>query len=196
MRGMGPGRGPGGRGREEFTEFDEKAYEAQSAELLELRYLTKENSRFARTEGGFASLVYRDKSYERVSVYRTFPFSAPEEYISIREPDEKAKEIGVIRALSELDPEQAQIIREHLELRYFMPKIRKITEVRDEYGYAYFDVITDMGEAHFVIPMSGGAIVTLSDVRLIITDLDGNRYEIEDVTKLGSGEQKKLDMYL
>ena len=102
----------------------------------------------------------------------------------------------MIRALSELDPEQAQIIREQLELRYFMPKIRKITEVRDEYGYAYFDVITDMGEAHFVIPMSGGAIVTLSDVRLIITDLDGNRYEIEDVTKLGSGEQKKLDMYL
>ncbi len=196
MRGMGPGRGRGRRGQEEFTEFDEAAYEAQSAELLELRYLTKENCRFARTKGGFASLVYRDRTYERVSVCRAFPFTAPEEYISVREPDEKAKEIGVIRALAELEPEQAQMIREQLALRYFMPKIRKITEIKDEYGYAYFDVLTDMGEAHFVIPMSGGAIVALSDVRLMITDLDGNRYEIEDVTKLGSGEQKKLDMYL
>lgn len=189
----GSGRRPG---REAFTEFDEEAYEAQSEDLLELRYLTKENSRFERTEGGFASLRYKEERYERVGVYRTFPFTAPEEFISIREPDEKAREIGVVRNLKELDHDQADILREQLDIRYFTPKIQKINDIKDEYGYAYFDVVTDMGEAKFTIPMSGGAIVYLSDVRLMITDLDGNRFEIEDVTKLPSGELKKLDMFL
>lgn len=190
----------GGKGerrkQEEFTEFDEKAYEAQSEDLLELRYLTGDNCRFERTGGGFASLVYNGETCGRIGVYRTFPFSAPEEYISIREPDEKAREIGVVRNLNELAKDQADILREQLEIRYFTPKVRKINDIKEEYGYAYFDVTTDMGETKFTIPMSGGAIVYLSDVRLMITDLDGNRFEIVDVTKLSAGELKKLDMFL
>ena len=74
----------------DLQEFDEEALKKESEELLEMRFLTKDNAVFARTEGGFVSLKYGDKEYKRVGVYLTFPLTNPEEFISIREADEKA----------------------------------------------------------------------------------------------------------
>jgi hypothetical protein len=42
------------------------------------------------------------------------------------------------------------MLREQLELRYFNPKITRIKHVREEYGYAYWDVGTDRGDCRFV----------------------------------------------
>ena len=52
----------------ELQEFDEEKMKAESADLLELRYLTKENAKFERTPGGFVKLTYKDKTYDRVGV--------------------------------------------------------------------------------------------------------------------------------
>lgn len=194
-----PGRGPGKR--PPMEEFDEAKFLEQSKDLLELRYINADNAVFTRTEGGFASLDYTDKEgkvqhYDRVSVYRTFPMSDPDIFISIREPDEKAREIAVVKDLNELPKEQADMLREQLELRYFIPEIERILDIKNEYGYAYFDVITDFGQCRFTIHMSGGGVVHLTDTRIMITDIDGNRFEIKDVTKLTPGELKKLDLFL
>ena len=80
----------------QMDEFDFTQMEEQSEDLLEIRYINKNNAKFARTPGGFVSLEYQGKFYERVGVYRTFPFTDPNHYISIREIDEKAREIGII----------------------------------------------------------------------------------------------------
>lgn len=187
--------------RPPMEEFDEAKFLEQSKDLLELRYLNQDNAVFARTEGGFASLDYTDKEgkvwhYDRVGVYRTFPMSNPDIFISIRESDEKAREIAVVKDLKELCEEQAAILREQLDLRYFIPKIERIIDIKSEHGYAYFDVVTDFGQCRFTIHMSGSGVVYLSNVRIMITDIDGNRFEITDVTKLSAGEIKKLDLFL
>ena len=195
MRPGGPG-GPRGHKGADFEEFDVKKFEEESAELLELRFITKENAVFSRTEGGFLALDYAGKHYNRVSVYRTFPLTNPDIYISIREANEKAKEIGMIEKLADMGKEQAELLEEQLRLRYYMPKILKVNDIKDEYGYAYFDVITDFGKCIFTIPMGGGSVVSLTETRLIITDLDGNRFEIEDLRKMSVGELKKLDIFL
>ncbi len=180
----------------DIEEFDEEAMKAESADLLELRYLTKENAVFARTKGGFVSLTYAGKTYDRINVYRTFPVTEPEEYISIREADEKAREIGVVEKLSGLDTDQAEMLREQLRLRYFTPQITKIIDIKTEYGYGYFNVVTNFGACRFTIHNGGGAVVSLSDTRIMITDLDGNRFEIPDITTLSAGERKKLDLFI
>ena len=187
--------------RPAMEEFDEAKFLEQSKDLLELRYIDRTNAVFARTEGGFASLDYTDNEgkvqhYDRVGVYRTFPMSNPDIFISIREPDEKAREIAVVKDLKDISEEQAAILREQLDLRYFIPKIEKIIDIKSEHGYAYFDVVTDFGQCRFTIHMSGGGVIHLSDVRIMITDIDGNRFEIIDVTKLSAGELKKLDLFL
>ena len=180
----------------ELEEFDEEKMKAESADLLELRYLTKENAKFERTPGGFVKLTYKDTTYDRVGVYRTFPVTMPDEFISIREANEKAREIGVIEKLSALDPEQAKMLKEQLDLRYFTPEITKIFDIKTEYGYGYFHVMTTYGECRFTIHNGGSSVVSLTDTRIVINDLDGNRFEVPDIMKLTVAERKKLDLFI
>lgn len=170
--------------------------EELSKDILELRYLNKDNCTFKSTPGGFVSLEFGDKTYDRVNIYRTFPFTKPNEYISIRETDEKAREIGIIKSLEDISKEQRALLEEQLRVRYFTPIIKKVIDIKDEYGYAYFDVLTDYGTCRFTISMGGGSVIPLTDTRYLITDLDGNRFEIPDLTKLTPTELKKLDLFI
>ena len=185
-----------------LQEFDEEALKKESEELLEMRFLNGENAVFSRTAGGFLALKTTgmgeklSKEYARVGVYLTFPLTNPEEFISIREADEKAKEIGIIEKLSQLPEEQQEMLREQIKLRYFMPVITQVLDVKDEYGYAYWNVVTTFGACRFTTQMSGDAVIHLSDSRLLVTDIDGNRYEIPDFYQLGVMERKKLDLFI
>ncbi len=205
----------------DLKEFDEEALKKESAELLEMRPLTKENAVFSRTEGGFLALKVKlaagndhddgkeeagqpdgeteadnCREYDRVNVYLTFPLTNPEEFISIREADEKAKEIGIIEQLSSLDKDQQEMIREQVRLRYFMPVITKLLDVKEEYGHAYWSVVTTYGSVRNTTQMRGAAVISLSDSRLLVTDIDGNRYEIPDFYQLSVAERKKLDLFI
>lgn len=180
----------------DLREFDEEALKRESEELMQMRFLTADNAAFSRTEGGFLSLKTEEKEYARVGVYLTFPLTMPEEFISIREADEKAKEIGLIEKLSVLSKDQQEMIREQIRLRYFMPVITKVLDVKDEYGFAYWHVMTNFGVCRFTTHMSGDAVITLGESRLLVTDIDGNRYDIPDFYQLGVMERKKLDLFL
>lgn len=177
-------------------EFNLEQMEKETEAMLRLRYLTPQEAVFTKTEGGFVSLTLGEESYPRVQVVRMFPFSEPGKFISIRTAEEASKEIGVIEALDTFPKEVQEMLLEQLNLRYFTPIITKIYQIKDEYGYAYFDVETDRGRCRFVIHMGGNAVVHLSDVRIIISDIDENRFEIPDVTKLTVKEQKRLDLFL
>ena len=102
----------------------------------------------------------------------------------------------MIKKLSDIRPEEAEMIREQIKLRYFMPVITKVIDVKDEYGYAYWNVVTTFGACRFTTGMGGDSVVSLSDARILITDIDGNRYEISDFNALTPGEKKKLDIFI
>lgn len=171
--------------------------EEETAQMLRLRYLNRDNAVFERTKGGFVSLKIGDEFYPRVGVYASFPFADPEKYISIREATEKAKEIGIIMDLNaDVDAETKKMLKEQMAVRYFTPVIKKINSIKDEYGFAYWDVETSNGRCKFTIRMNSSSVVYLTDTRLLITDLDENRFEIPDFTKLTAKELKKLDLFL
>lgn len=180
----------------DLQEFDEEALKRESEEVLQMRFLTPENAEFRRTDGGFLSLKLEDKEYDRIGVYLTFPLTNPEEFISIRETDEKAKEIGIIQNLKDMKKDVQEMIREQVRLRYFMPVIRKVMDVKDEYGYAYWHVMTDFGACRFTTHMGGDAVINIGGARYQITDIDGNRYELPDLYALTVMERKKLDLFI
>lgn len=180
----------------DLHEFDEDALKKESEEVLAMNFLNKDNAVFTRTAGGFLALKTGEKEYARVGIYLTFPLTNPEEFISIRETDEKAKEIGLIKSLKDLTKEEQEMIREQIRLRYFMPVIRKVFDVKDEYGYAYWHVQTDFGACRFTTHMGGDAVVNLGDARYQITDIDGNRYDLPDLYALTVVERKKLDLFI
>ena len=177
-------------------DFKLEQMEAEVEEMTQLRYLDKDNADFQRTAGGFVSLETDDKKWDRVQIVRLFPFTDPDRFISIRTIEERSKEIGVIKDLKDVSAETRKMLLEQLNLRYFTPLIQKILDIKDEYGYAYFHVMTDRGECRFTINMGSNAVVRLTDSRLLITDLDENRFEIADVYKLSQKEQRKLDLFL
>ncbi len=184
-----------GEEMENMQENEINYYEKEAEQMTELNMLTAEDH-FERTEGGFVNLTTKGKTYRGVKVVRLFPFTDAEKYISIREGDEKGKEIGIIEDLNALPEETVAILKEQLSLNYFTPVIQKIYDIKDEYGYAYFHVLTDKGECRFAINMASNAVTKLSDDRLIISDLDENRFEVRDVNALTMKEKRKLDLFL
>ncbi len=193
----GPGgrRGPGMQERE-MDDFQLEQMEQETEEMLRVRYLNDENAEFERTGTGFLSLRIGEEFYPRVLVVRMFPFSDKDEFISIRTAEERSKEIGIVEKLSDVSRETIEMLEEQLTLRYFTPIIQKIYKIKDEYGFAYWNVGTDHGECNFTIRMGGNAVIHLSDTRILIMDIDENRFEIPDVNRLTVAERRKLDLFL
>ena len=170
-------------------------YEKKAEEMTATNIITQKE-KFTKTAGGFLSLDYNGEHYKRVRVVRLFPFSDADKYLSIRDHVNGDKEIGIIEDLNAMSEETKTLINEQLRLSYFTPVISKIYEIKDEYGYAYFHVETDKGECRFAINMGSNAVSKLSDTRLIIKDVDENRFEIKDVDKLTKKERRMLDLFL
>ena len=170
-------------------------YEKKAEEMTAIHIITKKDT-FQQTEGGFVSLDYDGVHYDRIKVVRLFPFSDADKFISIREYGNGDREIGIIEDLAEMTDKTREILAKQLDLRYFTPIIEKIYNIKDEYGYAYFHVLTDKGECRFAINMGSNAVTKLSDTRLIILDVDENRFEIRDVEKLSQKEKRMLDLFL
>ena len=194
--------GPGGQYMEHgekkvVAELDLKELEKQSEDMMTLQFLSRDSAQFTETAGGFLSLTWQGKTWERVQVVRTFPFSHKNSFLSVRECTETAKEIGMIRELSEeFPPETVSLIERNLSQRYFMPVIKKIYSIKDRSGYLYFQVETEKGRQEFTVRNNTSAIIPFTETRLFITDVDNNRYEIPDTSKLTPKELNKLDLYL
>ena len=162
---------------------------------LEIRRLTPDNTRFTATQGGFAALDVDGEHYDRVTVSRAFPFTEPDRWLSVRSAEDKHHEIGLIEEPSAFDPATLALLQEQLDLRYFTPKITRVRSVVDKHGMSTIDADTDRGRCKFSFKGGSDAVTRLSETRLIFTDIDGNRFEVPDVTALSRREQKKLDVY-
>ncbi|MGI6081625.1 MAG: DUF1854 domain-containing protein [Limnochordia bacterium] len=161
------------------------------AEYAHITYLKPEECLFSVTDGGFLSLKLDTETYAVVFAYRSFPLSFGDMYISIR--DDKDKEIGIIRDLAEFPREQQELIRLELERRYFTPLITSVVKMKEEFGYIYWEVNTDRGMRRFTTRGSYDSILPISDHRLLITDVDGNRFEIDDFRNLSPKIAKQIE---
>ena len=173
---------------------DERQERSQSdglSEFVEIVYPDPKTAEFSRSPGGFLRLRFQGTEYPRVSLFRTFPFSYPEEYISVR--DMEGKEIGIIRRLADFPPEVVAVFREELERRYFAPTITRIKSMKEEFGYAYWEVETDSGPRRFTVRDMQQSLLLLSPEHVLILDVDGNRFDIPDYTKLDPASRKYIE---
>ena len=166
--------------------------------------LTPENAKFTQSRGGMISLSVQgengEESFERVIVLRSFPVTAPNEFLSVREPDTRKKgrgaEIGMIRYLNDFDDETKALINAELDLRYFTPVIQKILSVKDKFGYSYWEAETTAGKVSFVLNNPFSQIRVLEDMRIYISDMDGNSFVIPDPSKLDRASYRRIEVYI
>lgn len=167
--------------------------------------LTPDNIKFIRSPGGLISIDFINHKgerefLERVVIFRSFPITNPNEFLSVREPDSKkmgrGKEIGMIRRLSDFDAETVALINEELNRRYFSPTILKIRSIKEKFGYTYWDAQTTSGNVTFILDNPFSNIRMLEDGRIFISDMDGNNFQIENPKKLDAASYKKIEIYL
>ena len=138
-----------------------------------------------RYEGENLTLTLPDGSFfPRVTLRRCFPFSTNGMYITVRTPDtekDRGKEIGIINGVEKLTPKSLEALNGELKLHYFVPVIKKVYKVKEEYGFISWKVLTDRGDKEFT--MRDNVIATtrqISPTRWLIIDINQARYEIND----------------
>ncbi len=123
-----------------------------------------------------------DKCGLRIEVLRAFPLSHAEEYVVLR--DGASNELGMLRDLRQLPPETADLLREQLRRRYFLPIVQAINSVAERFGSSVWDLQTDRGQCIISTRQMNEAVSEVEPGRYIITDVDSNRYEIKDLSAL------------
>jgi hypothetical protein len=137
---------------------------------------------FYHTDGKLRLTIENDRSYLSVKVVLAAPLSHPNEYISF--VNEKGEEITWIRSLNAVEAETRTVIQKELARRYLNAVIHRIHSVRSEFGVSYWEVETSRGQREFVVEENPNQFIWLSETRLLILDVDGNRFEIPDSTQL------------
>lgn len=191
---------------EEVEEEDEE--EINPDELFKHREsiaLTPDNAWFSASVGGLISLKIinaegETEEFERVVIRRSFPVTAPDEFLSVREPDSRKKgrgaEIGMIRNINVFDKATIDLLNAELELRYFTPEIKKITAAKEKFGYCYWEADTSAGHVSFVLNNPFSNIRKLEDGRILIADMDGNCFLIPNPEALDRQSYKVIEIYI
>ena len=166
------------------------------------KLLTPHNAIFSQN-GNFPALVVHEKitahlqiemRFSRVKLRRAFPSEEPYRYISVAGKDDR--EIGMIPDIAAFSETQRQILANDLNHRYFMPKISQIDDIKDRFGHTVFSVKTDIGPIRFTVRDVYRNLFRLPDGRVILTDTDGNRYEITAPHALDKKSFKRIELYI
>ena len=162
------------------------------------RMLQAGELQFAATAGGFLSLTVSSggnpEHYPRINAFRAFPLSAADRFISLRDLD--GNEIGILESLADLVSAQAALLRAELERRYFTPVIQGVRSLKEEFGYSYWLVDTDAGQRRFTVQSGKNNVTVVDERRLLIVDVDGNRFTVPDYTRLERGVLRTLETLL
>ena len=169
------------------------------SDAIDITLLDLSKAEFFMTGGGFTGLRYGDKEYMRVSLRRALPLGDPSNYISVA--DHENKEIGIIKSLSELSGEQLALVESELAHRYYCPFVYEVRSVKDKLGYVYMELLIGDGrnkkyEKTCAVKDVNRNIRMLGSDKLIIFDVDGNRYILESLEAIDNKSRKRLEPYL
>lgn len=157
--------------------------------LQELTLLDPREVTLRRETSGEVTLTLADGTvYRRIQAVQPFPLSAETRLISLR--DENDQEIGQLPDYRDLDPDSRKVLEEELTKRYFMPRIEVIEDLKVNMGVMSWQVQTDRGPRRFEV-RSRDDIRYLPHGRILLRDVDGNRYEIPNYWSL---DPRSLDL--
>ena len=155
-------------------------------------FLAPRSIRLFRDDSGRLRMTIQDdRSYPDVKVVRAFPLSEPYRYIAFL--NEKDQVIGLVEDIDDLDQTSQQLALQSLQRHYFTPIIYRINKLKEEFGAVYCNVETDQGTREFVAKGMRDNLQELGDGRILLTDVDGGRYCVQDWRKLDLKSRRLLE---
>ena len=176
-----------GVGIEEKKTDGAKEFTAGEPASFELRVLEAKQIKVFRHAGVTRLTLGTDRSWRKVSVARAFPLSDPDHYLGFL--DASGKDVGILNDPALLDVESRKVVDEELAKRYFVPVVEKVVQVKEEFGTVYWTLDTDRGQREVIVRNLRDNMQELSATRVIITDVDGNRFEFPDVSTIDAKSQ-------
>ena len=159
-----------------------------------------------------------DMPYKYISVFGTFPKPpAPKEESKDKDKaedkkdnevkDDKAKdkenvtsvgdlkEIGIISNIAVFDEASQKMLKTTLDNKYFTSIIEIIHSIKDKYGYSYWDVKTNVGRTKFTVHDTYKSLVKINPDRVMVNDINGNRYEIPSLENFDKNSFRKIELF-
>ena len=121
---------------------------------------------------------------------RLFPVNSRDKYIALMDDEEEI--VCIIRDIDTMLPDSKAVLIDALEEYYIVPKITKVYNWKEEYGYHIWSVETDHGKLNIEISDSTNQVIRLQNDRVLIKDSSDNRYEIPDLNALDPRSVRKI----
>ncbi|HEY3331372.1 MAG TPA: DUF1854 domain-containing protein [Capsulimonadaceae bacterium] len=154
------------------------------ADAFNVTVLEPSAVRFFHAPDGDARLrveLIGDRSFIDARLARALPLSDPDHYLTIR--DGQDKEIGVVKDWLLLETSSLAVVRDSLDRSYFLPKVLVVHKVTDTMGLVVWDVETNYGRRRYTVRNIRDSSVSLSSKRVLMTDVEGERFEFPDIDK-------------
>jgi len=179
--------------KDAVKEQEKQNTDSSLMDIVEITRLTPANTEFYLTKGGFIGIRLDGEDKGRAGLFRMTPITNPDQHISVR--DMELKEFGIVFDIKEFPEGQKTLMREELSMRYFTPIVRKITHIKEEYGYTFITAETDVGTRDFTLRDLSNSILFLTAVKCLLIDTDGNRYIVENVKELGDKTKRIIGVW-
>jgi hypothetical protein len=131
-----------------------------------------------------------EREFLDVRAAASFPVSGRSQLVSFL--GDREREVALVRDPLRLDPESRALLVEELARAYFRPRITCIYRIDETFGSSRWEVETDRGFTILEVA-DREQIRLLPEGRIIVQDVDGNRFEIPDVTRLDPASQALID---
>jgi ATP-binding cassette, subfamily B, bacterial len=167
----------------------------ESIDRTRVRYLEPGTCRVhVGLHGALTATIKGEGTYGGVFTAYAFPVAHPNRFISLIQSTEESKglELGVIRDLDQFPADQAKLIREALQRRYFIHKIARIHEIDWKFGFVHFQVDTDKGPLEFLMRWQQDRAVDYGQGGKVLIDVTENRFLIPDIESLTPPERAKF----
>jgi hypothetical protein len=138
--------------------------------------------------------IDEDRSYHTVKPVWSAPLSHPGRNLALL--DGKGNEIALVENPNELPKDSLDAVKLELHRRYLTATVQRIAHAKVEFGATYWSVETDRGHRDFVTQQLQENAIWLGDHHLLLLDVDGNRFEIEDVRELDEGSKRYVSAIL
>ncbi|MEM1506966.1 MAG: DUF1854 domain-containing protein [Candidatus Bathyarchaeia archaeon] len=156
--------------------------------LKNLNILDPKKVKVFLEEENTLKLVVDGKVFSGLMPARPFPITHPE-FIIFR--DSYGVDVCMIKDYRDLDEISRRNLQAILDKIYFIPKILRIKRIETSGDEFLWEVLTDKGPKMF--RTRGRMSVMQIERRVVITDVNDNVYEIEDLYKLDPHSMSEIE---
>jgi len=137
-------------------------------------------------DAGVVHVAARGEEYRDVRPVKAFPLSKKVDYVSFL--SQMGKEVVLMGNLGNLDKNSRKALDHALERMYYTARIQRVLSISETMGISKWQVVTDRGFATFEV-VARDHIRELPGGKYVITDADGNRFEIPCIADLDRQSQ-------